>query len=287
MPAGDVGAGPTGVLGEARPDLYPEEKHRRLITAAWRGLRPGGVVSHASAAILHGLPVPSSMLDRVWVTRPGRGGRISPLLHLCRADLDEGDVVEVDGMATTSITRTCLDLTRRLGFTAGVILADAALHRDADRLALMEGVRRGVRGDARARRTLAFADGRSESPTESRSRVLMHQLGIEIPDLQVEIYDERGFAGRCDFCWRERRLLGEYDGRGKYLRDSGLAIDPAEVVWREKRREDRLRRCDYDMVRWTKAELADPPAFRRLILGALAACPPRMASQSAYGSTRP
>lgn len=269
-----------GVVGVPEPNLDLEQRHRRLIHATWAGLRPGAVISHASAAVLHGLPVPAAMLQRVWITRPGRSGRISHLLHLCRAELADEEVVEVDGLPTTSRVRTCLDLTRRLMLTEGVILADAALHttraqpasdpaNDDIRAELLESVRRGVWGDARATRTLRFADGRSESPGESRSRMMMHRLGIELPDLQVEVFDEDGLAGRSDFGWRSRRLLGEYDGVGKYLRDLRPGENPADVVWREKRREDRLRRTGHGVVRWTKAELANPPAFRRLLLGAL------------------
>lgn len=278
-----------GIVGVPEPDLTPEERHRRLIHATWAGLRPGAVISHASAAVLHGLPVPASTLQRVWITRPGRGGRISHLVHLCRAELSEGDIVEADGLAVTSRVRTCVDMVRRLGFTEGVVLADAALrttkqHPRADpandgvRGELLECVRRGVWGDGRAQRTLRFADGRSESPGESRSRVMMHRLGIEPPNLQLEIFDDRGLAGRTDFDWRDGRLLGEYDGLGKYLRDLRPGENPADVVWREKRREDRLRRTGRGVVRWTKAELADPPLFRRLLLDALNEHPRRAAS---------
>lgn len=63
----------------------PLAQHRRLIGATWRDLQPGAAVSHVSAAVLHGLPLPPVPLDRVWITRPGSSGKIAHLLHICRA----------------------------------------------------------------------------------------------------------------------------------------------------------------------------------------------------------
>ena len=45
-----------------------------------------------------------------------------------------------------------------------------------------------------------FADARSESPGESWSRVLIHDLGFEPPQLQVEVQLPQGIA-RVDFEW--------------------------------------------------------------------------------------
>jgi hypothetical protein len=49
-------------------------RHALLVHATLPRLAPGAVVSHASAAVILGLPVWGVRLDRVHVTRPGSGG---------------------------------------------------------------------------------------------------------------------------------------------------------------------------------------------------------------------
>lgn len=114
------------------------------------------------------------------------------------------------------------------------------------------------RGRSRAHLVSELADGRAESPGESLSRVRMFELRLLRPELQVEVRDVDGLAGRCDFGWEEQRLLGEFDGRVKYGRlccDS--AEEAAETLWREKRREDRLRRTGALVARWVWADVWD------------------------------
>jgi hypothetical protein len=51
-----------------------DDRHRRLILATVPQLDPGAVVSHGSAALLHGLPTWAGATSRVHVTRNRRGG---------------------------------------------------------------------------------------------------------------------------------------------------------------------------------------------------------------------
>jgi hypothetical protein len=88
------------------------------------------------------------------------------------------------------------------------------------------------------------------------------------------VYDERGvLVGVTDMVWEEHRLLGEFDGRVKYGRLLRPGEEPGDAVFREKRREDELRRLtDFSMVRLTWADLyrgAETAArIRRLMLRA-------------------
>ena len=180
--------------------------HRRLIEATWGVLRPGAAISHFSAAVLHGLPVPTGRLDRVWITRPGRSGKIEHQLHLCRAALISVELTTIDQTSVTSLARTAVDTTRRMDFDAGVVLMDAAQRAGAAPQlvadTLVAGARR--RGNARSRAVADFADfadGRAESPGESLSRVLMSRHGVPIPELQLPVHDADGLIGRCDFGW--------------------------------------------------------------------------------------
>ena len=153
---------------------------------------------------------------------------------------------------------------RQLPFDEGVILADAALAAGADRGQLLAATAAG-RGCRRAEQVLLFADGRSESPGESLSRVRMHQADIVAPVLQHPIRDAGGvLLGRSDFYWDHVRTIGEFDGALKYGELAPTEADLARVVLSEKRREQRIRDAGYNVVRWTWAELWDAGMVRRL-----------------------
>jgi hypothetical protein len=64
--------------------------------------------------------------------------------------------------------------------------------------------------------------------------------------------------GITDFAWPEYCHLGEFDGKRKYTRDLEADEDPGEVVFREKRREDDLRREGAGMSRLIWRDIAPP-----------------------------
>jgi hypothetical protein len=110
-------------------------------------------------------------------------------------------------------------------------------------------------GSRAAGRVLAFADGRAETPGESRGRVFCHAHGLPEPELQVEIRDVDGrLVGRVDFLFRRQRTIGEFDGRVKYRAGEGT-LTPEETVYREKLREDALRALGFEIVRFTWSDL--------------------------------
>jgi hypothetical protein len=92
------------------------------------------------------------------------------------------------------------------------------------------------------------------------------EAGLAPTDLQVAIYDAEGLGGYADFGWLPLMVLGEFDGRQKY----GEGSDSADVLWREKRREDRFRALGFEVVRWTWADLLDPALFTARLRAALA-----------------
>jgi hypothetical protein len=236
----------------------PEERHALQVRAAWSALTTGAVASHASAAALFGLPLWGVRLDRVHVTRPRtHGGRVDPRLHVHSAGLSEHDVVVLDGIVVTSPGRTVTDLARSLPFEEAVSVLDAALHKELvtpDQLvtALERAVRRP--GVAAARRARVFADGRSESPGESRSRVRMWRSGLPAPELQMPIPTRLGVC-HTDFGWPQFRAVGEFDGLVKYGALLRPGQDPREVVVAEKRREDAIRDEGWRVTRWIWSEL--------------------------------
>lgn len=255
--------------------LRRRERHRLLIEATLSKLRRPAVVSHLSAAVLHGLPLWSVPLSAVHITRnpPAKSDNDRNLIcHVCRLGPDE--VCVVDGVRVTSPTRTILDLGRSIGFTPALIAADDALHRVLSTPAALQAALdklHGTRGSLNAARVVNFADGRSESVGESRSRVLLAESRLPMPDLQVAVYADGGyFLGRGDFGYREEKVLGEFDGRVKYGRLLRPGQSAGEAVFEEKRREDAIRDVGWRVARWTWADLDVPGLVAARVQRALA-----------------
>jgi len=171
------------------------------------------------------------------------------------------------------LPRAVLDCARVFGVAAAVAAADVALrsgHTTDDQLALICGRMSGRKGVDRARRAVRLANRQSESPGESWSAVVNDALGLPAPARQHDIRDGECLVGRCDFWWPDYRVVGEFDGRVKYRRANPTGRAREDVLWAEKRREDRMRATNVDVVRWTAAELrraGQAEAFARASAG--------------------
>lgn len=247
--------------------------HQLLVVATMRQLAKPATVSHVSAAAMHGLPVWPDALARVHLTRPDAQGRVRSSMHLHQVDLPAEETTLIDGCNVTSLARTVIDVARTEGFIRSVAAADAALARglDASELLSVIGAHPRLHGVARARRVVAFADGRSESVGESCSRVVFHVNGVPAPTLQHEVRDEWGrFLGRSDFCWESRRVIGEFDGKVKYAALLRPGQSPSDVVVAEKVREDAIRAQGWQVMRWTWEDIFSPDELLRRLKRALA-----------------
>ena len=248
-----------GAYERARSGLSIEEQHRRLIEAALSQHDRDVVVSHLSAAVLHGLAVWPEALRLVHLTRPrSGGGKVRAGVELHASALPDAQVTARDGILLTTPARTVVDLCRTLPLDQAVAAGDGALRRGVARSEREEVLLtcRGWPGIGNARRAVALLDGRAESAGESVSRVRMHEARLPAPVPQYEVHDRRGrLVGRADFGWEEQRVLGEFDGRVKYGRLLKPGQQVEEGVYREKLREDALRDLDWRVVRWTWADL--------------------------------
>ena len=252
-----------GDLSRVRPGGYvfgplpdePVRRHRIAITAAVAVLAADAVVSHVSAAVLHGLPLWRVPLQRVHVTRVRpSGGRRGRIVHVHTAPLAADEIALVDGIAVTSAARTVVDLARTVPFEQAVVVLDAALAMElVDGPQLAETLLRatGWPGCPAARRAAAFAEPGAQSVGESRSRVAILRAGLPRPILQWEVRDAAGRSlGFTDFGWPGLRMVGEFDGEIKYGRLLKPGQSPGDVVFAEKVREDRMRATDLGMARW-------------------------------------
>ena len=231
---------------------------------------PDAILSHESAAVLHGLPL-FGEARHIHVYDPGNTTthvRGDVRLH---ASVEPRHHEAIGIIRATSLIDTVVDLARALPPAQGLAIADAALSptqgggaHPLDDFRLVSERRAGSRGIATARWVWEHADGRSESPTESVSRAVIEWCGFETPELQQE-FGYEGQVDRADFVFPSGAVIGEADGWGKYtLEDAGTA---AHRLAEEKRREDRLRRHGHPVVRWeTKDAWRVTPLRERLMV---------------------
>ena len=218
-----------------------------------------GVLSHVTAAVLHGLPTWGLPLERVHRTRDRRsGGRVGEGTHLHVSPLEPDEVVTVDGLLVTSVARTVADVARTCAFVPALAVADCALRVhliDGDELAIAVAHATGWPGAPAARRVLAFADPGSGSVGETRSRIAIHRAGLPRPELQWEVRSGSRVLGEADFGWPDLATVGEFDGKAKYGELRRPDQDPVDVLFAEKLREDAFRDLGLRVVRWTWWEL--------------------------------
>lgn len=241
--------------------LDRHERYRRHVIAAALASRSRPVLSHFSAAALWGIPIIGDWPKLVHVlTTPAAGTRTENGYRRHAATVSDDDIVESGGVRFTSLARTLIDLARDSSFASAVAGLDWSLRSPsqgaAPRIRLEQlhecaAAQPSPRNTRKVNRALGFADARAETPGESLSRVVIHELGFPPPELQAEVTDRNGLIGVSDFEWPLLRLLGEFDGLIKYTRGYARPGEGIEqIVVREKRREDRMRATDRGMVRW-------------------------------------
>ena len=258
-------------------ELDRHERYRSRVIAAGLVARGRPILSHHSAAAIWGIPIIGAWPSVVHVlTTRSAGTRKENGFQRHATAIDDEDVVEFEGVRVTSLRRTLIDLARDTSFASAVAGLDWSLHSPAKGMPariLIADLQEyfdtidWTRNRRKVYRALEFADGRAESPGESLSRVVIHELGFPQPELQVRIVDRDGLAGVSDFGWEGFRHLGEFDGLVKYTRGMarpGESID--QIVVREKVREDRIRATRRGMSRWLWADaLAVRPLYEILI----------------------
>lgn len=243
---------------EAWEELGAEGRHRARAHAVALRLREPFAFSHTSAAVLLGLPMWDVDLSTVHITRPiGSSSRREADVWHHACEIAEDEIIEANGLSVTDGTRTVIDNARLADYESAVAMADAALHTEQttkDALLTRLNGMRDWPGARRAGRVVEFADGLAESVGETWARIVMDAVGLPRPELQVALPT----GDRVDFLFREYRTVGELDGRHKYGRLLKPGEEPGEVVWREKRREDRIRSKGFQVVRLVWADLYNP-----------------------------
>ncbi|MGH3742171.1 MAG: endonuclease domain-containing protein [Micromonosporaceae bacterium] len=161
--------------------------------------------------------------------------------------LEPSDIMTVDGVRTTTPARAVADLLLRLGRYSAVAVVDSSLNRGLvkpDEINLVRRLLHGRRGAVAARRHLAEADGRAESPLETRVRLRCVDGGVRPETLQHPVHSRLGqLLGYGDLAWPSHLLIAEADGVEVHSRPRALIHD--------RRRQNDFANAGYTVLRFT------------------------------------
>lgn len=231
------------------------EAVRELATAYALALPPGAHLSHSTAAVLHGLPLPyrafaqradpdRTLVDRVRIEaampHPGRaprGRRVDG--HQCVATLEP--VTVLDGVPVATPAATWASLASRLGARDLVAIGDAivripripgpggrALREPQASFAELDAVIGAGRriGIAKLREARGLIRIGAASPKESELRLaLTDGTDLPPPTLDVDVYARGVFLGCSEIAYPDYQVAVEYEGdyhrtdRARWVKD--------------------------------------------------------------------
>ena len=262
---------PTGAwsTGQLRADSHWRRARRHvedeLLTHPWRGaycipdadlvtrlralqlaVRAPLVACHQTAAALHGFGVLDDGLLHV-TTPDGQSvrRRAGVLVHQW---VPRAATQLADGFRATAAADTAVDVAAGAAEIDVLPVLDAALTHCITADELHEAVDRAKRrrGIAAVRRWSEFADGRAQSPMESRARYRLISARLPAPDLQIRVVVP-GNLRWIDMGWEDAKVGLEYDGEDFHSGDGKLA--------RDRQRHNQLSRAGWTIVYATAADI--------------------------------
>jgi very-short-patch-repair endonuclease len=225
----------------------------------------------ATAGLLYGVPLPRRHEDdlrlHVAVPNPGRAPRSDGIIGH-KYVIGPGEVVQWRGVRLSSPERMWCELGPLLALDELVVAGDHLIRHQRPltsraRLAVMLERYPDRRGRRRLQRAIVLLDGRSESPGESRLRVLLVENGLTGFELNhaVDVPGTRG-GYRLDFAFVAERVAIEYQG----------AYHSDEAQWRaDMTRVARLEAQGWRVILVNKDDLRDPAELVARIRSVLAA----------------
>lgn len=193
------------------------------LSVGWPGLdgrdgaRTGAVPPAASPGTRRPAPDPRTLVHATVAPSKPKGTRPEPagvVCHIMR--LDDHEVLRrADTLHLTSVPRTWLDLAGVLGLEDLVAVADAALRRS---LVTTEQLQSAVAawsrrpGVARLRTALPLVEPATDSPMETRLRLLLVLAGLPTPVANRDVVVDGEWLARPDLSYPELRIAIEYDG---------------------------------------------------------------------------
>ena len=231
-------------------------------------------LSHVTAALAHGMDVWGAPLEQIHVTRADTAaGRHERDVRHHVGKLEPAEIVKAAGFPVTPPARAVVECIATLGSEPGLVIADSSIRKGLctkDEIVAMAAKMSHWPGSLPVHVVTHHVDGRHESVAETRGAHLFWHAGLPTPIPQFDILDRGRLVATVDFAWPEHKLIVEIDGRVKYEKYLRPGESPGDAVWREKKREDKIRRLTgWTVIRLTWADLENPAATARLIREAM------------------
>ncbi len=186
-----------------------------LLSAGGRSL-----ASHYAAAALHGIPGFGQGTPEISIPRGTERRRGGVIVHTS-SDLDRCQRVLIEGIPTTDVNRTILDIARRTG-DRRLLRSMEWARRDGNASwsslisTLARHARRGRPGIRRMRRVISAHADREEitdSGFELLFLSLVREVGLPEPVLHLKVLDGGRFVAEVDFGYPHLKIAIELDGR--------------------------------------------------------------------------
>jgi len=258
-----------GVYAFGRPDLSPNGHRMAAVKACG-----GALITHASGAALRGMRQSNAFYIDVTIPAEKPIRRLKGI-RCHRADLEPQDISEVDGIPTTSVSRTLRDLATQISYEGLESAANEAEVLEIFDMREMEDLlarSKGHRGIRKLRRVLECGDLSGEnipkSGLEKRFASLCAKHGLPKPAINrwVLLGDE---YHQVDFLWRTERVVVEVDSNRYHRTGWKLARDarrdellPLHGYRHTRVPEDLLRESPLQAVKQVKPLLHSLPRVR-------------------------
>ncbi len=186
------------------------------------GMPADGALSHVTAAMLMGVPLPARVEDPgapLDVIRASARTRVRRRGCVGHRGLEAREVQLVHGLRVTSSADTWVDLGEVLD--RGIGLDDLVVAGDfvATTLGALEPLRAALARRVRPRGGRALAASLLEvrpgarSPMETRARLMFTRAGAPAPEVNAAVTDRHGgWLLEGDLVWRRQRVIVEYQG---------------------------------------------------------------------------
>lgn len=228
------------------------------------------VFSHPTAALVHGLWLPSRLETdrRLHVSVPS-GARPPQMVGIVGHQRTTNVTQRVGGLPVTTLLHTWIDLGSMLNRAELVAAADFLCSgpnppHTPEELRSVAAALTGRRGCRSLRTAAALARAAVDSPKETKTRLFLLDAGIPEPIVNFEIRDADGyFVARVDLSWPRFKLCIEYEGDihrsdpYRFRADITRRERVEEQGWRMIRvTDDDLRDGGHELLRRVRAALA-------------------------------
>jgi hypothetical protein len=234
--------------------IPPVRDPLRSFARATQLLIPDAKISHTTAVRLHGVAgldyrKPHELLHATVPRGATRWQRAGVQLHF--RDVAPSEITDLDGLQVVSVLQAIRECAPILDRIRLVSIVDNALHQKLITLAELHGLIAAL-GQQPAVKWLRLCRIGTESPSETRVRLILVDAGLEPDHLQYIVFTEGGFqVARLDMAWTR--------GGARV----GLEVDSA---WHDRPKalyRDRDRLNDTNGLEWDVRRVTARDAHRR------------------------